>query len=129
MQSRDGQIDRNPHFLLLVAQQESLLRMKNSGFLVGMTETLKTALKLRAKQIGDLQVQQFRPRKSAQPLGHGVHVAYLFRLRIEQEERIPRFLEEGHRQFIAGVEPYGVISRSHVNSSTLSIQILPCPPK
>src|SRR5712692_4890636 len=114
---------------MLMAQEETLLGVKDAGLFVGMAEALEAALNLGTEKIGDLQTQQFRSRKSTQPLGHGIGVVDLLRLRIKQKERVPGFFEQGHGQFVAGIQTHGVISRSHVNSSTLSIQTLPSPPK
>ncbi len=93
VQARDGQVDWNPNFLLHVAEQKSFLGMKHSGLFVGMAESLQTALNLRAEQIDDLQAQQFRARKTAQTLSHGIDVANLLRLRIEQEESVAGFFD------------------------------------
>jgi hypothetical protein len=49
MQSGDGQIDRDPDFLVLVAKQKTFLRMEYASFLVGMTQALQPSLNLGTK--------------------------------------------------------------------------------
>jgi hypothetical protein len=123
-----GQIHRNPNFIFAVAKQESFLRLKGAGFLESGPQPLQSSLVLRAKQIGNLLAEQLASGEAAQALHHGIGFVDCFRVRIEQKQRVPRLLEQGHRQLAAMKQIHGAISRSHVNSSTASIQTLPTPP-
>src|SRR5262249_15215644 len=100
VQTGDRQIHWHPEAVFLVAEPESFLGMKDAGATERQPHSLQTIVEIRTNELGDFHFQQLAAAETAEPLGHRVDSAELFRFGIEQEQSIAGFFEEGAAEFL-----------------------------
>src|ERR1019366_2253687 len=104
---RQREVERDPHAIVAIAQQESFFGMKGFGFFERVSQPGESTLVLGAEKIAGLHAEQLFARESAQALRHRVHIEDLLRLRLNEEKRIAGFLKKRLGQFSEVVRVHG----------------------
>ncbi len=122
VQPGHGQVDRDPEAVLRRAQEEALLGVKHLGFEGRLPQPAHAALAAEAEQVGGREAHQLLEGKAGQLLGRGVDVEKLIGLRIEEEEGIAGFLEQGLSQFRGVNAAHSVCRSLHAGESRVQSQ-------
>ena len=93
VQARDSEVDRHPDPLLQRPHHVAFLGMEDATLARRLEQFLQALVAAEMEQTGYWHAQQVAQRKPAQPLRRRVGIEELVRVRVEQEERIPRLLK------------------------------------
>ncbi len=107
MQPGDGEVDRQPDAVGAGAQEIAFLGVEDAGLAGGVAQAFLASLAAEAEEVGGIHAKQLRARKAAQLLGGGVDVEEGVAVRVEQEQGVPGFVEQGTSQAFQVIGSHG----------------------